>query len=61
MFFRCLRFISSQNLKLMYNFESLSLNTKQGSGVVRYTVLAPNLAIVNPVTQPPHRPIFNIV
>ena len=30
-----------QNSKLVYSFESLSLSTRQGSGIVHFTVLAP--------------------
>ena len=39
-FSSCLWFISSWNSKLVYSFESLSLNTRHESGVVHFTVLA---------------------
>ena len=42
MFLKCLWFLSSQFSKLVYSFESLSLNTWQRSGYVHYIVLAPN-------------------
>ena len=35
-------FFFSQNSKLMYSFESLSLNTRQESRVVHFIMLAPN-------------------
>src|SRR6202022_4841426 len=41
MFLKCLWFISSQNSKLVHKIESLSLNTRQGSEVVHFIVLAP--------------------
>ena len=41
MFSKCLWFFFFTLLKLLYRVESLSLNTRQGSRVVLFTVLAP--------------------
>ena len=43
MFLKCLWICSSQNSKLEYNFESLEL--KQGSWIVHFTVFAPTTLI----------------
>ena len=41
MFFKFYDFFPSQNLKLVYSFESLSLKSMQGNGVVYLAVLVP--------------------
>jgi len=38
-----MNFFSSQDSKLVYNYESLSLNIRQGSGDVHFTALAPKV------------------
>ena len=39
--FKCSRFFPSQNLRLVYSFESLSLKLMHDNGVVYLTMLAP--------------------
>ena len=41
MFLKCAWILSLQNVKLVYNFESLSLESLQESRTVHFTVLAP--------------------
>ena len=43
-FLSCLSLISSQNSKLVYSFESLSIKPTKGSGVVHLTMFAPQHA-----------------
>ena len=38
---KCLRFFSSRKSKLVHKNESLSLNTRQGSGFVHFVVFEP--------------------
>ena len=47
-------FFSLQNAKFVYNFESLSLNTRRGSWSVHFTVLAPlsNVSLGKGSTSP---------
>ena len=59
-FFNVYDCFSSQNSKLVYNFKSLSLNTRQGSGAIHITMLAPNFKTFN-VMKSMFKTIFNHV
>ena len=59
--FKISMIFSSQNWKLVNSFKSLLLNTRQGSGIVHFTVFAPNCWNKNTLWIGPYYHVFQSI